>query len=257
MEINKQLVTERFAAALNHYDTEATPQQEIAQQLTSLWQQSIKARTAPYKVLEIGCGTGFFSKLLQQTLPHNSHLSMIDLCPEVEPLLREKVGHTPHFIAGDAEEITWGTPDYDLIASASCIQWWHNPANFFTKAYKYCKSNGTLLFSTFGPENMYQIRRVFGVGLHYAPLSEVRKALSNAGWRIEALQEYRTTLYRPSLLELLSHIKRTGVNGLPLATPLTPQGLKRYDSIYRSLFAPANQELPLTYHALLCIAHKS
>ena len=257
MEINKQLITKRFTAALTHYDSEATPQQEIAKQLIGLWQQqNTITDSSPSNVLEIGCGTGLFSKLLQQALPKNNNITMIDLCAEVEPLLREKVGDSPHFIVGDAEEIEWGKPNYDLITSASCIQWWQNPATFFTKAYRYCIPGGTLLFSTFGPNNMHQIRKVFGIGLHYASIIEVEKSLINVGWKIGKLQEYNTTLYRPSLPSLLNHIKKTGVNGLPITERLTPNGIKKYEHIYRTLFALTSNDLPLTYHALLCIAYK-
>ena len=62
--MEKQLIAERFARARKTYDREARVQYKAAERMLRLLQPHIK-RTG-LDILEVGCGTGIYSRLLRQ-----------------------------------------------------------------------------------------------------------------------------------------------------------------------------------------------
>ena len=65
--MNKALIAERFSKAIGTYAQKADIQQQIAEKMTCLLQQHLPA-TPFNKVVEFGCGTGNYSRLLYHTL---------------------------------------------------------------------------------------------------------------------------------------------------------------------------------------------
>ena len=110
-------------------------------------------------MIEFGCGTGVYSRMLLRTL-RPEELLLNDLCPEMryccEDLLKEK---QVSFLSGDAETIPF--PDKStLITSCSALQWFESPENFFKRCNTLLHSQGYFAFSTFGKKNMKEIREL-------------------------------------------------------------------------------------------------
>ena len=65
--IDKNLVHDRFAKNLENYNENAKIQKRMAERLLTF----IKNRS-PKNILEIGCGTGFLTKLVSENLSYES-----------------------------------------------------------------------------------------------------------------------------------------------------------------------------------------
>ena len=122
--MNKTIIAERFSKAISTYPREANVQRQIANKMIRLLQKHIPSPCP--KVIEFGCGTGIYSRMLLRTL-RPEELLLNDLCPEMryccEDLLREK---QVSFLSGDAETISF--PDKStLITSCSALQWFDSP----------------------------------------------------------------------------------------------------------------------------------
>lgn len=246
----KQDIAERFARSISTYETAGVVQREISEQLISLI-EPIECGT----VLEIGCGTGLLSSLLVERL-RGCRFIYNDLSPEMERPLRQKVGTSGFFLPGDAERIDWPM-ECSVIASASCIQWWEDPLSFFSKSYDALMLGGQLVFSTFLPDNLGELSAVTGVGLHYPDSEEIESGLQRAGFRDIQLQQYRRSLYFPTLIELLRHLRNTGTNSLGSGGLLTPRRLGAMEQTYReNLNLSQCASLPLTYVGLLGFGHR-
>ena len=61
--IDKNLVHKRFAKNLENYNENAKIQKRMAERLLAF----VKNRS-PKKILEIGCGTGFLTKLISENI---------------------------------------------------------------------------------------------------------------------------------------------------------------------------------------------
>lgn len=103
--MDKALISRRFAKAVGTYLDKADVQRYVASRMAELTGRYIPSDIQE-RVLEIGCGTGMFTRMyLQQAVPEEMWLN--DLCPEVEPYLADVLGEKVHFMAKDAETLAF------------------------------------------------------------------------------------------------------------------------------------------------------
>ena len=79
--MNKSLIAERFSKAITTYSEEANVQRQIADKMIRLLQEHLSAPCP--NVIEFGCGTGIYSRMLLQSLRPKS-LLLNDLCEEMK-----------------------------------------------------------------------------------------------------------------------------------------------------------------------------
>lgn len=291
-QIDKTLVAERFARARKTYAREAKVQRQVAEKMIGL----IEAHTARIKyrdIVEIGCGTGAFSRLLKERLQPESCL-FNDLCPEMEEFVAALCdGNNPaagrrgcfettslfesgiRFEAGDAEQLTFPRP-LDLIASCSTFQWFSDLQRFFHRAHAALNDGGILAFTTFGEENMREIRSLTGSGLDYTSPSRLREMLHEASFDILHFEEEVVSLSFPSPKDVLKHLRMTGVTGTTKSM-WTPHRFALFCREYEARFGveketekkavekeagkevaeEAKKGVTLTYHPIYIIARKN
>ena len=221
--MNKRLIAERFSKAITTYPKEANVQRQIADKMIRLLAKHISSPCS--KVIEFGCGTGIYSRMLLQTL-HPEELLLNDLCPDMkyccEDLLEKK---QVSFLPGDAETVSFPT-ESTLITSCSALQWFESPENFFERCNTLLNNQGYFAFSTFGKENMKEIRELTGNGLPYRSREELEVALS-PHFDILYSEEELIPLSFEDPIKVLYHLKQTGVNGL--STQSSPTGKQEND----------------------------
>ena len=184
----------RFTRALSSYDNHADAQHRISRKLASLLPHQANVR---YKrMLEIGCGTGGFTGVLKQQC-HIDEWILNDLCEDCQEKIEQLFpGSPPRFIAGDAETLSF-PGKFDLIASASVFQWMKEPETFLHKLSGLLMQQGLLLFSTFVPGNLYEIKKLTGKGLVYPTSDTLVGWLSTADFNL-LHQEEDTIVLNPT-----------------------------------------------------------
>ncbi len=248
--MDKQLIAKRFEKAASTYDREAYVQQRIAQQMMHLVKPLFTHPLA--KVTEFGCGTGSYSRLLLQEL-QPAQLWLNDLCPAMQPRLHNILQPHVTFHPGDAEEMAF-PQEQQLVTSCSTLQWFQHPHRFFEKCNQSLAEGGILAFSTFGPENFREIKETTGAGLAYPTLEELKRMLS-PHYHILHASENIIPHYFASPLEVLRHLKRTGVTATG-GTLWTHGRLARFFTEYVQLFGAENGQVPLTYHPVYIVARR-
>lgn len=198
----------RFTRALSSYDNHADAQHRISRKLASLLPHQANIR---YKrMLEIGCGTGGFTGVLKQQC-HIDEWILNDLCEDCQEKIEQLFpGSPPRFIAGDAETLSF-PGKFDLIASASVFQWMKEPETFLHKLSGLLMQQGLLLFSTFVPGNLYEIKELTGKGLVYPTSDTLVGWLSTADFNLLHQEEDTIVLTFKTPLDVLRHLKATGV----------------------------------------------
>ena len=103
--MDKQRIAECFARARQTYDREAHVQHQVAERMLTYLLEACPDRTVFTHIAEVGCGTGLYSHLLQQTF-RPEMLWLNDLCPEMKESLTDLLDlPTVSFTPGDAEEV--------------------------------------------------------------------------------------------------------------------------------------------------------
>lgn len=260
--MDKHLIAERFAKARNTYTREARVQQQVAikmiQMLTEVLTStgacpSETAATRFKHIVEFGCGTGSYSRLLLHTLQPKT-LLLNDLCLEMEECVEDLCdGTIVRFVSGDAEALEFpeGT---DLITSCSTLQWFNDPETFFLRCHRTLEAEGILAFSTFGTSNLREIRQLTGHGLDYLPLERLQ-ALLSTGFELLHAEEEVIPLSFPTPQAVLKHLKQTGVTGTEKRM-WTRSRLQAFCEEYIDRFSDTAGNVSLTYHPIYIIAQK-
>ena len=221
--MNTELVKKRFAKSIKTYDENAFVQKAMAEKLKTM------LIPKPYrKVLEIGCGTGFLTKIVSNDLDFENYIAN-DLVEDCKSCINE-INPKIKFVSGDIKEILKNSNQtFDLIISNAALQWVVNYEEFFNLLLKKLNPSGTLLFSTFGKKNFIEIYETTGISLNYPSKEELKNIFRNYTCKIE---EELEILSFNSALDVLKHIKYTGVNCLSTST-WTKSNLKDFEEKYK------------------------
>lgn len=246
--MDKQLIAGRFARARNTYPQEAKVQQQATEKMMRLLPD------LPFRrIAEFGCGTGSYSRILMQRLQPDV-LLLNDLCPEMKECLGDLLCQDGvQFVSGDAENLEF-PKDTELITSCSTLQWFGNPGRFFARCHSFLSEGGYLAFSTFGTENMREIHALTGNGLHYLPAEELDKLLSPYFETLH-MEEETVTLHFATPLQVLQHLKQTGVTGTEKRV-WTRGRLQTFCNEYAGRFSCEDGCVSLTYHPVYVVARK-
>lgn len=205
---SKELIRRRFSKATETYDQYAQAQHLICERLVKILTQYTNARFK--RILEIGCGSGNFTRLLKQECQIGEWI-LNDLCESWQGNIQQLFPYAqPNFLVGDAEKMEF-PGRFDLIASASAIQWMKDLPLFFEKIAMHLSPKGTFIFNTFLPGNLSEIKELTGIGLNYPKENLVVKWLEH-DFDIIHVESEPILLKFNSPLEVLRHLKYTGVN---------------------------------------------
>jgi malonyl-CoA O-methyltransferase len=147
-------IAQSFGAAAGTYDDHADLKRTVAARLARL----LPKLAAP-RVLELGCGTGLFSRHLLARHADSAFL-FTDLAPSMVEQCRMNLagaGKRISFEVMDAARPTVDGP-FDLIAMSMSLHWLANPEAALATLRKRLAPNGVLVFATIGSESFPEWR---------------------------------------------------------------------------------------------------
>lgn len=248
--MNKQLIAGRFGKAADTYTREACVQQQIAHKMIGLLERHLPASSCR-QVVEFGCGTGIYSRLLLRSL-QPQRLLLNDICSEMQARCQDLLCEQVRFLPGDAETLVF-PQNTGLITSCSVLQWFEQPEAFFERCNSYLAHHGYFAFTTFGKENMKEIRQLTGNGLPYRSLDELKQALTPLYDIVHAEEEFIPLAF-DAPMQVLYHLKQTGVTGTTQHR-WTRGNLQDFCKQYARQFSQ-DATVSLTYHPIYIIAKK-
>lgn len=250
-KVDKGAVGRRFGASASSYDRSALAQRHIYSVLEGMLAEL--GRRAFGKVLEVGSGTGGFARYIDERYDIG-HWTLNDLS---DVMLRSsgfepRSGRAARLIQGDAEGVDLGG-EYDLILSASALQWFHAPIDFIASLRKRLAPGGVLLASTFGSKNLLEIRQLTGRGLVYPGVDIWATALD--AYQGHRLSEELYPLHFATPREVLRHLKHTGVTAVGSSEGFwSAERLRLFEESYWTHYQDGEAGVRLTYHPLYMMA---
>jgi malonyl-ACP O-methyltransferase BioC len=236
---------------MDTYDDNAYAQKKIAEKLAILI--SVLCPRTPKTILEIGCGTGLLTKNIIPLFA-GAHYYLNDINEKTELLIRNLFPENNFtFIGGDAQLIDFPC-EINLIVSSSTLQWFDNLSVFVKKAHQSLSTEGYMFLSTFGKNNLKEIRTITGTGLEYSSLESLSNLFS-PDFDILHLAEEEIPVSFNSSTEILSHFRRTGVNANCSGIMRTQSGLKSFCNKYDKMFSDGTKVI-LTYNPVYLVLKK-
>lgn len=201
-------VTRSFARAAATYDDVAGLQRKIGRELMEL----LPPLSPDAVVLDLGSGTGFFARQLAGVYD-SGRVIALDIA---EPMLRQAEEFGGHSVVGDAEAIPLRSGSVDLIFSNMCIQWCRSPETLFAEIRRVLKPQGLVVFSTFGPKTLVELREAWAAGddyehvIDFCAADEIERALGVSGliWSDKASWLERCPY--AGVLDLMRGLKKLG-----------------------------------------------
>jgi malonyl-CoA O-methyltransferase len=256
-ELDRRALMRSFSRAAAHYEKSAQLQRRVRQELLERLQYFA---LDPQRVIDIGAGTCQAAQQLQTRYPRAQVLAldiaegMLQAMPRARwPWRRARLAR----VCADAHALPFPQHSVDLIYSNLMLQWCDRPDAAFREFARVLKPTGLLLFSTFGPDTLGELRGAWAaaddhshVSL-FADMQQLGDALMRAGLAepVMDLEHYR--LHYPDAHALMRELKQIGARNATRSRMRGLTGRSRMQamlSAYERTRAP--QGLPATYEVI-------
>lgn len=219
---DKRWVGRSFGAAAQGYDGVAALQRNVGSVLLSRWPEHIGA---PGMILDVGTGTGHFAAELRAR-HSGACLIALDIAEGMLRAARERLGAAAvRWVCGDAEALPLADGTVDLVFSNLAIQWCASPDVVFREFRRVLRPGGVLLFSTFGPGTLAELRQAWAAVDGYthvnrfAGVDELGVALRAAGFAEVVLDTRTQCLPYRDVPELMRELKGLGAHNVTAGRP--------------------------------------
>lgn len=181
-------------------------------------------RIEPRAVLDLGCGAGRSLTALRERY-REAMLVGADHCP---PMLaagraeRSRLGWLLPFlkprsaalVAADAVALPFPAAHFGLVWSNLMLHWCDDPRPVFAEVHRVLETGGLLMFSTFGPDTLRELRAAFGDGdahtQRFTDMHDLGDMLVEAGFSDPVMDMETVTLTYPSFSALIEELRASG-----------------------------------------------
>jgi malonyl-CoA O-methyltransferase len=245
-----------FSQAARHYDEHAVLQREIG---TRLVERLDYIRHEPKVIVDAGCGTGHFTHLLAKRF-RRATVTGFDLAEGMIEAARKRRRwwSKTRFEVADMTHLPLPDNSVDFLFSNLALQWVDDLDGCFREWQRVLKPRGLLLFSTFGPDTLKELRQAWKSvddDPHvntFPDMHDVGDALLRARLAEPVMDaEFITTTYR-DVRQLLQELKAIGANhvsGRNAGRLVSPGAMKRMMQHYES-FRTTDGWIPATWEVV-------
>ncbi|MCY7260392.1 MULTISPECIES: malonyl-ACP O-methyltransferase BioC [Pseudomonas] len=254
---DKRQVAASFSRAAASYDSVAELQRTVGQQLLS----RLPEGWTPARWLDLGCGTGHFSRVLGTRFAGSQGLAL-DIA---EGMLKHArpLGGAEHFFAGDAERLPLQGSSCELIFSSLAVQWCADFAAVLSEAKRVLKPGGVLAFASLCVGTLQELRESWGrvdgqVHVNrFREFARYRHLCDASGLHVRSLESVPHVLHYPDVRSLTHELKALGAHNLNPGRPGGLTGRARIAGLieaYEGFRQP--QGLPATYQVVYAVLEK-
>lgn len=260
-QVDKRLVRDSFNSAAAGYDRAAVLQKNVeAEALQRLELISHK----PTRILDLGCGPGRASQALLKKY-RKSEVVTADIAPAMLHLAKQKKRwfKAQRFVCLDGEQLPFAANSFDLIFSNLMFQWVNDLDQLFAGLARSLRPNGLLLFTTFGPDTLKELRqswRQVDDYIHvnsFIDMHDIGDAMVRAGFEAPVLDMENFTLTYEKLTDLARDLKTIGAHNLTDGRRRGLTGRQRWRALEEAYEAfRENGRLPASYEVVFAHAWK-
>jgi len=219
--IDKRRARRSFERSAVTYDRAAVLQREVADRIL---ERLDYIRLEPRLVLDLGAGTGYASEGLLARYPRARVLALDFALGMLQQARRRgRWLRRPVPLCADAEQLPLADASVDLLFSNLTLQWCNDLGQVFRQLLRVLRPGGLLMFSTFGPDTLKELRAAWAQVDGYSHVSpfpdmhDVGDALLGAGGRDAVMDAERLTVTYPGVEGLMHDLKTLGAHNATAA----------------------------------------
>ncbi len=222
VKVDKQLARRAFDRAAQSYDEAAVLQRQVN---LNLLERFDYINFIPESILDIGAGTGFATYALHKRFP-KAKVTALDIASSMLAVaqsrlpLMSKLKKKISFVNAEAECLPFADNSMDLIYSNLTLQWVSSLDVALRECRRVLKPGGMLLFSTFGPDTLKELRQSWQAVDQYSHVNDfidmhdVGDAMMRAQFAEPVMDVENFTLTYSDVYKLMHDLKAIGAHNV-------------------------------------------
>lgn len=221
-KIDKARVRASFDRAAKTYDAAAVLQAEVRQRMLD---RLDLVKLSPRLILDAGCGTGHASRALRQRFTKARIVSldiamgMLKQTASQDSSIKRLLGLSRQSeVCADIEQLPLQSASVDILWSNLAMQWCNDLDAAFSEAHRVMQADGLLMFSTFGPDTLKELRVASAADPDHVHVSrfidmhDIGDAIVRAGFSAPVLDVERFTLTYDDVMAVMRDLKAIGAH---------------------------------------------
>ena len=254
--LDKNLIAAAFDRAAREYEARAVLQFTVAERMI---ERLDLFKIKPRLIVDVGSGSGHGARLLaryykgSQVIALDLSTGMLMQARRLAPRFRSPF----RYVSGDAECLPIEGTCVDMIYSNLTLQWCNDLDRAFGEFRRVLKPSGLLLFSTFGPDTLKELRASWATVddkvhvHHFIDMHDLGDALIRAGFSSPVMDVENFTLTYRDLTSLMRDLKALGASNVSLGRRQTLTGKNAFGKVAGAYEAyRRDQCLPATHEVV-------
>lgn len=261
MSFDRREIQRAFGRAASDYEQHAWLQREIRGRLYERLQD---LRTEPERIVDLGCGSGAGTAELKQQFRHAEVIGVdiaAAMCRETQKQSRWR--RPLHAIQADAKAIPLAANSVDVLIANLALQWVTDLPAVLNNIRRILKTDGMLLFSTFGPDTLMELRQAWAAVDDQPRVSSfvdqhvIGDLLLSTGFSDPVMDCDRITATYPDVDTLMRDLKSIGAHNAQKNRPRGLTGKNKINAMrqaYAGFRDPDTRQLPATWEVVYATA---
>lgn len=254
--LDKAAARRHFGRAAAGYDAVAVLQHEIGRRML---ERLDYVRIQPLRILDLGCGTGVATDALLRRFPRAEVIALDFALPMLlRARRRGRWLRRPRCLCADLDFLPLAAQSVDLVFANAALQWSARPAAAFAGIARVLRPGGLLMFSTFGPDTLRELRAAWAevdgaAHVHgFIDMHDYGDMLLAAGLLDPVMDVERMTLTYAEPMQLMRELRQVGATNASVQRARGLSGRERMARVCAAYeqFRDADGRLPVSYEVV-------
>lgn len=262
--LDKRLLRRSFEKAAETYDHAAVLQREICDRMLS---RLDFIKYLPDLILDMGSGTGYGTQKLRERYDRstiialdialNMHLQAYRPISGWRKWISLVKRHPIDYVTGDIEQLPLQKESVNMIWSNLALQWCNDLKQSMMECHRVLKPGGLIMFSTFGPDTLSELRKAFKAVDSYQHINrfidmhDIGDILVHAGFAEPVMDMEYITLTYQDVASIMRDLKAIGAHNVMIGRKKGLTGKRTWQQIIdRYELLRQFGKLPATYEVV-------
>ena len=220
--IDKREVRRAFSRAASRYDAAAVVQREVCKRML---EHLDYVRLQPQRILDAGSGIGWGGRQLSERYPQaglialDIAIGMLEAAKGTSSWWQKLFnGSRQRFVCADVEAMPLASQSVEMVWSNLALQWCNDLPQTFRELHRVLRPEGLLMFSTFGPDTLRELRIAFDSVDGYnhvnrfADMHDIGDMLVAAGFADPVMEMEKLTLTYDDVKAVMQDLRGIGAH---------------------------------------------